>query len=276
MTIQHFIEIIRVRYGKDLSVFAPSFLRKSILRRVKETHSNGMAGYVELLLAGEEEMGALVDSMHISYSLFFRNCLDVTFLEQFVLPDLIRISEKNNSPSIRIWSVGCAQGEEAYSLAMLVDKVAGDLNVNVKAMVFGTDISPGAVEKSCAGQYERDALSNVKLSYLDRYFKEVKSNFTVVKEIREQVHFTQRNIIDPGFTSPPEAIFADFDLVSCCNLLIYYQNDTQQSILNKLYHSMNRNGFLIVGESERLIVEKYGKFFQVNPMCNIFTKIRKP
>ncbi len=273
MTIQHLIEIISVKYGKDLSVFAPAFLRKSILRRVRETQSIGMAGYVELLLSGEQEVDALVDSMYISYSLFFRNSLDVSFLEQFVLPDLIRIKERNNSPSIRIWSVGCAQGEEAYTLAMLVDNVACNLNVNVKAMVFGTDISAGAVEKSCAGQYERAAMSNVKLSYLDRYFKEEKSQFTVVKEIRDRVHFTQRNIIDPGYTSPPEAIFADFDLVSCCNLFIYYHKDTQLNILEKLYHSMNRDGFLIVGESERLIAEKSGKFRQLNPISNIFTKI---
>jgi chemotaxis methyl-accepting protein methylase len=231
-----------------------------------------MAGYVELLLSGEKEVDALFDSMHISYSLFFRNSLDVSFLEQFVLPDLIRFGEKSNSQSIRMWSVGSAQGEEAYTLAMLVDKVAGNLNVKIRSMVFGTDISAMAVDKSRAGTYERAALSKMKLSYFDNYFIEQKSNFTVIKEIREQAHFTQRDILDTGFTSPPEAVFADFDLVSCCNLLIYYHNDTQQEILEKLYNSLNQNGFLIVGESERLIVEKYGKFCQVNPMVNIFTK----
>jgi chemotaxis methyl-accepting protein methylase len=115
-------------------------------------------------------------------------------------------------------------------------------------------------------------LQNVKLTFIDQYFNLKNSHFSIIEEIRNQVDFSPGDIIDPGYTSPPSAIFADFDLVSCCNVMIYYSFEIQKMILEKLYRSLSRNGYLLVGETERLIVEKFGKFRLVYPIGDIFIK----
>ena len=272
MAIQQIIEVVRVKYGMDLSVYSAPFLRKTLAQRVKETSATGLEDYLKFLSSDSGEMAILNDILHIGYTLFFRNSIDTSLIEEFILPDLIQTREKNKSRSVRIWSVGCAEGPEAYSLAMLTDKVIHDRDFTIPVMVFGTDISPASIEKAKMATYERSALLNVKLSFLDRYFIRNNSHFSVVEAIRNQVDFSPGNIIDPGYSSPPAAIFADFDLVSCCNLMIYYHHDIQKMILEKLYRSLSRNGYLLVGETERLIVEKSGKFRLVYPMGNIFIK----
>ncbi len=272
MTIQRLIETVQHESGMDISVYAASFLQNTLAQRVKETGSAGLSEYMAFLRTDREELSKLSDALHISYTLFFRNPLDVSILEGFVLPDLMQVKEHNNSSSLRIWSVGCAEGPEAFSLAMLADTVISGRDYKIPVMVFGTDICPAAVDKAREGCYDSNALQNARLSYIDRYFNLKKSTFFVKDQILHHVDFSVGDITDPEYTSPPAAIFADFDLVSCCNLLIYYHYDIQQIILEKLYHSLGRNGYLVVGESERQIVENFGKLRHLYPIGNIFVK----
>ena len=264
------IRTIQIKFGKDLSIYSASFLQNILTHRMKETESVDLEGYLDFLVREEDELLKLTDSLQITYTFFFRNTIDMSFLEGFVLPNLLQFKEKSKSQSVRIWSVGCSDGSEAYSLAMLTDKVISDRDYHIPVMVFGTDISTSALGKACQGIYDHHALQNVKLSYIYRYFTLKKSQYTVNEKIRDQVDFSSGNIIDATFTSPPAGIFADFDLISCCNLLIYYNHEIQQLILEKLFHSLAKHGYLMVGESERSIVEKFGKFRLLYPMGNIF------
>jgi chemotaxis methyl-accepting protein methylase len=272
MIIKQIADIVKVVAGKDIAAYSNSFLKKTLTQRIKETESAGLEGYLVLIGSDKHEVMRLIGSLCISYTLFFRNSIDVALLEGFVLPELLQSKEKNKSGSVRIWSVGCSDGAETYSLAMLTDKALRDRNHAIPVMVFGTDNSPAVLDKAQKGIYDRMTLQNVKFSYIDRYFSANRSHFSVIEEIRKQVDFSDGDITDPGYASPPAAIFADFDLVSCCNLMMYYNAENQMRILEKLYRSMSRKSYLVVGETERSIVEKFGGFHLVYPMGNIFKK----
>jgi chemotaxis methyl-accepting protein methylase len=272
MTIQRFIEKVLFSFGRDLSVYSTSFLKKTLAQRMEETSSDGLTGYLQFLTRDRDEWVKLNETLQISYTLFFRNPVDASLLEAFLLPELLKHKEKSNSCTVRIWSAGCSEGHEAYTLTMIADKVMDDGNSKLPLLVFGTDISEDAISKARSGTYARNALQNVRLLYLDRCFTPKKSLFVVNDDILRKVDFSTGDLIDPNYNSPPAAIFADFDLVSCCNLMIYYQQDIQQLILEKLHHSLGRNGYLIVGESEHLIVDKFGKFRLLHPMGNIYVK----
>ena len=272
MTTQQIIEKLQFQYGQDFSVYATSFLRNALGIRVKETGLPGLNSYLDFIAQDNDELKKLTNSLHINYSLFFRNLLDTSLFECCILPELIQSKEKYNSRSFRMWSVGCAEGPEPYSFAMLADKVISDRQCEIPVMVFGTDISSAALDKAREGTYGEQAMQNVKLSFLDRFFVLNQTQYSVKNHIKNQVYFSQGDIIDPCYNSPPAAIFADFDLVSCCNLMIYYQQEIQQKILEKLHRSLAQNGYLLVGESERLIVEKFGKFRKLYPLGNVFIR----
>ncbi len=272
MIIQSFIDSVKNKYGKDLSVYSASFLKKAIARRWKETASSSLEGYTGFLIGNQDEMDLLTDSLLINYTVFFRNRIDVALLEEIVFPELIRIRKNNKSFSFRIWTVGCSDGPEAFSFAMIANDVINESGGQIPVIVFGTDISGAAIAKAKKSTYSSQSVENVRLSYLNRYFEIRNSEYIVNDKIRSQVDFTEGDIIDINYTSPPSAIFADFDLVSCCNLMIYYNHEIQQLIMEKLYHSLGKGGYLLVDASERLIVEKYGKFRLLLPVGNIYIR----
>ncbi|MCX6306690.1 MAG: protein-glutamate O-methyltransferase CheR [Bacteroidetes bacterium] len=272
MTTRQFIEAVEFTFGKGLSVYSETFLKKTLARRMDEVNVVNLAGYLDYISGDHGELAELSETLNICYTIFFRSSIDLSLVEEFILPGLIQSRQKNNSDTLRIWSVGCADGPEAYTLAMLSDKVISDRNYHASVMVFGTDISLAALAKARLGMYDANMVQQVRLSYIDRYFTRKKSTYSVNDRIRSLVDFSQGDITDPGYSSPPAGIFADFDLVSCCNLMIYYNHDIQQMILEKLYQSISRNGYLLVGESEQLIVEQSGKFHQFSPYGNVFVK----
>jgi chemotaxis methyl-accepting protein methylase len=272
MTIRQFMEIVKSDLNLNLTVYQASFLHKTLEQRMMETMATGLNGYVDRLIEDPHELRHLQESLQIGFSQFFRNQVDMALLEIFVMPELVQFETEHPSPSLRIWSAGCADGPEPYSLAMMADKVLCDRDLEVPVMVFGTDVSASAIEKASVGVYEPGALQNVRLYYADRYFTRKKNQMVIDKCVKDMVDFSVADLIDPGFSSPPAGIFGDFDLVSCCNLLIYYTQEVQFTILEKLFLALGAKGHLLVGESERMIVEKFGKFRLRYPHGNLFLK----
>jgi chemotaxis methyl-accepting protein methylase len=273
MKIQQVVEAVQASFGRDISVYTPSFLRRCINERMKSNDVSSFGNYVDFLHEDQQEIEQLLCSMWINYTLFFRSPLDVALLEEFIFPGLIQSKEHLNSPSIRVWSAGCASGAEAYSLAILHDLVASKRAATIPVLVFGTDISPAAIEKAHQAVYDRDVMVNTKLSWLERYFVSRGRQYTLAPEWKGAVDFSVGDISDRQFTSPPGSIFADFDIVSCCNLLIYYNPEVQKRIVEKLGRSMVQNGYLVVDQSERSIIEGAGGFRAVSSFGNIFTRI---
>ncbi|MEI6174957.1 MAG: CheR family methyltransferase [Bacteroidota bacterium] len=218
------------------------------------------------------ESGTNFDTSTNSYSLYFRNPLDFSILEQIILPALFKRNEISGSKAVRIWSAECADGQEPYSLLMVAADLIKERLKNESVMVFATDISAQALQTAKKGSYSNIVMQNVKLSRLTDYFSSKGAVWTVTDKLKQLVEFSYYDLLDTKSSSPPCSIFGGFDLVVCCNVLIYYKPELQLFILDKLYNSLTDHGCLMVDQSEKMILKLHKGFRMFNPVGNIFTK----
>jgi len=255
----------------DLSQYDTAFLFKTIEARMSATGITGTKEYISFLSVNNPETALFFQSLQISYSEFFRNQLTFSLLEQHILPGLIA-SKKKSGTEIRVWSAGCAAGQEAYSLAILLDELTADLADKVAFRIFATDRSFSEIDCACKGIYDAAAVRNVRLKHLKKYFTEKNNAFVLADSLKKKVNFSLFDLLDESSTSPPASIYGDFDIVFCSNLLFYYRPEARQLVLDKVLRSLSPEGFLITGEAEKAIVEKHGGFSSFARPSAIFRK----
>jgi len=212
------IDLMREMNQRDILSYDPEFLLKILEKRRKATgRTNGLA-YYALLKEDSKERENLNDSLHISYTSFFRDPLTFAILEQIVLPSLIINSGKRGQ--IRIWSAGCAGGKEAYSVAMILAELLEAAGEEINFHIFATDISEKALEEGQSGSYHVSQVQEIKMKYLSKYFDCEGNSYTIKKQIKELVDFSFYDMLDAGTVNPPDSIYGDSDLVSRSNLLV--------------------------------------------------------
>ncbi len=269
--------IIRIMdriHARDITPYDASFLVKSIGKRLAATGIRTFADYGGYLSENSAEAKALFDSLNISYSEFFRNPLTFALLEHLLLPVLIDEKKKTGQTGIRIWSAGCAAGQEAYSIAMLMDELTALNNNSVDFRIFATDIAEPDLLLAKKGVYGSGAVQNVRLRHTRKYLTRVGETYTVKSALRERVDFSVHNLLDERALCPPTSIYGEFDLIVCSNLLFYYRPLIRQYILNKIRRCLSSNGYLVTGEAEREIVAKTEGFRAVMPPAAVFQKTR--
>ena len=264
-------EIIRVMnqtHGREIAMYDESFLVKSLEKRRIATGVKTAVEYRRYLEENSTEADAFYSSLNITYSEFFRNPLTFALLEQWILPRLI--SQKSGGGEIRVWSAGCSAGQEAYSIAMLLDKLDAAGGKAIRFRIFATDTSQSALALARDGVYDKDAVQNVRLKQLHNYFTMKGETYTIASRLRDSVNFSTYDLLDKFSANPPESIYGDFDIVFCCNLLFYYKPDFQHFILQKVQQSMSAMGYLVTGEAERAFVEKIDRLQMVAPPAAVF------
>lgn len=275
---QDFHDIIRVishTIGRDVSVYDGSFLAKSLEKRLTATSINTAAAYLEYLGENTAEVEAFVSSLNITYSEFFRNRVAYAVLEQHILPKLIEEKKKSGVAELRIWSSGCAAGQEAYSIAILLDELleAGEKAISFR--IFATDNIEAELASARKGVYNSSAVQNVRLKHIYKYFTQHVENYTIVASLRDRIDFSFYDLLDERSCSPPTSIYGDFDIVFFSNLLFYYRPDVRRFILEKVYRSLSPNGYLVTGEVEKRIVEQSGGFREITLTGSIFQRTPK-
>lgn len=255
-------------YGKDISAFGESFLLRTIEQRRKMTGIIDFEKYHDYLKANTDEAKALSDALLVNYSRFFRETMTYSLLENTVLASIIE--EKAEGSELRIWSTGCSRGQEAYSIAILLNELADESGKEIRFRIFATDIAESMLEAAIAGVYDFDAVQNIRLKHLEKYFTKVGNKYIIAQRIKQNVHFSLYDILDQDTVHPPESIYGDFDLVICSNLLIYYEPELQQAILHRLGQSLAPKGYLVTGEAERMLVEPGEKLQPVMAFAPIF------
>jgi chemotaxis methyl-accepting protein methylase len=183
------------------------------------------------------------------------------------------INKHENNEPLRIWSAGCATGEEPYSIAILVAE--SYFNENTDTEIFATDIDANVLEQAKAGEYHPDSIKEVKYGLLKKYFVEKADTFVVVEKIRKMVEFSFHDQLGSRNTVPRDSIYGDFDLVLCRNVMIYYDHRQREIIMQRLFNSLRYGGYLILGESEEISARFSSKCRQVAPASKIFKKILK-
>jgi chemotaxis methyl-accepting protein methylase len=251
--ILELIQIMNETYKKDLAIYDEAFLVKSLKRWMTGVDVSQL-DYSSYLLANRHEADCLMASFQITYSQFFRNSLTFAVLEQLVLPHLL--SQKPENGEIRVWSAGCSSGQEAYSIAILLEELSQASSKPIRFRIFATDLSQEALGAARTGIYDEDSVANIRMKHLKNYFVKRGDAYAVNPGLKEKIDFSEYDLLDPHSSNPPESIFGDFDIIFCCNLLFYYRTDVRRAIVRKLKRSLAVGGYLVTGEAESILMGK--------------------
>ncbi len=260
--IQKIFVMIRSATGHDLSHYKQTTLRRRIERRMAIHQVNRIADYVKYLQQTPPEVEILFKDMLIGVTNFFRDPAAFDVLKKQVLPEMIK--DKQPDSSIRIWSVGCSTGEEAYSMAILFAEAMEMVKQHFNIQIFASDIDAQAIDYARLGVYPDSIAADVSQERLKQYFLKEDNSYTLRKQIRDMIVFAVQNVIK----DPP---FSKIDLVSCRNLLIYMDNELQKKVLPLYHYTLNPNGFLFLGTSET-IGEFTNLFHPVDSKQKIFKR----
>jgi len=266
------IEVMRGTYDRDLSLYDEDFLAKSLQRRLDGARLAGWPAYLDRLAEDGAEAQALFASMNIGYSEFFRDPLAFAVLEQVVLPGLVRQAQQSGQTALRAWSAGCAAGQEAWSIAILLEECNAEHGHPAAFRIFATDSAAGALAEAREGVYDFASVQQLRLKHLRKYFTVTGDTYRIAAALKTRVDFSAYDLLATGSTSPPAAIYGDFDLIFCCNLLFYYRPEVRQRILDKICRALRPGGYLVTGEAEREIVARQTGLHAVAPPAAVFQK----
>jgi two-component system CheB/CheR fusion protein len=231
------------RLGHDFSQYKEPTLLRRIGRRMHLTRCASLADYAAHLQNSDTEQHALFSDLLISVTSFFRDPPAFDALARDAVAPIFDRLERRDDPQIRAWSVGCATGEEAYSLAILLVEEAERRNLRLPIQVFATDIDRSALERAREGVYGEEIAAHVSPVRLARFFVRNDGGWRVRQELRELVLFAEHSVTK----DPP---FIHLDIVLCRNLLIYLDRDLQRQVCGLLHYALDTGGFLLLGTAE--------------------------
>jgi len=227
----------------DFRNYKSSTILRRIGRRMAVTHNTNILDYADFLRTHPEEVNELVKAFLIKVTGFFRDPEAFELIKETIIPELIDRGRENGR-TLRIWSAGCATGEEAYSLALLIADHLGPEFPEWNAKIFATDLAADAISFARRGFYPENILEYLPDDYRNRFFERIDHGYRIIKALRQAVIFGQQDI-SRGVPFPR------IDLVTCRNLLIYLKPDLQQAVLDLFAYSLHQsNGYLFLGKAE--------------------------
>jgi two-component system CheB/CheR fusion protein len=239
--VQRILSHLRVRTGHDFSSYKKSTVRRRIARRMQVQRAATMAEYLAILRENGAEAQALFADLLISVTTFFRDAAAFEALASLAIPTLFE--EKGAGDSVRIWAPGCATGEEAYSIAMLLLEESGKREIRSQIQVFASDLDDSALALARGGRYPLAIEADMTDERLKRFFTRENDHYRVTRELRDVVLFARHSL----FKDPP---FSRSDLISCRNVLIYLDHELQQQVCATFHFALKPNGYLFLGSSE--------------------------
>jgi chemotaxis methyl-accepting protein methylase len=232
---------LRLRTGHDFAAYKRGTVRRRIERRIGVTQAADISAYSQYIRENPQEARALLKDLLISVTNFFRDPRAFETLNRLVIPRLF--DNKGPGGFVRVWVPGCATGEEAYSVAMLLSEHAEKLPNPPHVQVFASDIDEDAIQTARAGFYTLNDAADVSPERLRRFFTKHRDGFSVRRDLREMVLFAKHDLLK----DPP---FSHLDLISCRNLLIYLNADGQAKAMGVFHFALNPGGHLFLGGSE--------------------------
>lgn len=234
---------LRFRRQFDLGAYKDRCIRRRIAKRLRTSGAADIDHYLERLATDDGEVDALLATLSIHVSQFFRNPDTFQALERQVLPDLVRRARLAGRHELRLWSVGCAGGEEPYSLALLVDELAP---AQIDVSILATDVSEPVLAAAREGLFEPVRLAEVSPAVRSRYFTAEGERYRLSERIRSMVRFERHNIMTA-------TEFPGVDLILCRNVLIYFTREEQARILTRFAAALPDGGALVLGRAETLV-----------------------
>jgi two-component system, chemotaxis family, CheB/CheR fusion protein len=253
---------IRRSTGVDFSQYKPSTLRRRILRRMVLNKMETMGSYLQRLESDPSEVEALYRDLLINVTSFFRDPETLEYLKSDVLPDILK--HRQGELPIRIWVPGCATGEEAYSIAIMLMECLQSIG-GPPVQIFASDISKEAIQIARDGRYPENIIADISPERLQKFFAKSNGGYQVSKQVRDLCIFAVQDVT----RDPP---FSRMDLISCRNLLIYLGVPLQKRVLAAFHYALNPDGYLLLGSSES--VEAGSEAFrQIDKKHKIYSRL---
>jgi two-component system CheB/CheR fusion protein len=269
--LHRILALLRTHTRYDFRSYRKKMLMRRVERRMSLSHIDAAASYIELLRKQPDERKRLVQDLLIGVTEFFREPEAFDVLAQQAFPELIQRASAD--VALRVWVPGCASGEEAYSVAMLLTEQFNAVGRHANLQIFATDIDEQALDRARRGIYSDNAVRNVSAERRRKFFvKSGEQQYQVSKQLRESLVFAPQNLVS-------DAPFSKLDLITCRNLLIYLEPDAQARAISLFHFALNPGGYLVLGPSET-IGRRTDLFETVSKKWRVFrrleTAVRRP
>ena len=239
--MQRVLSHLRARSGHDFSSYKKATIGRRIARRMQVQRAPTMTDYLRVLRENPQEAQALFADLLISVTTFFRDAKAFEKLAALAIPRLF--DDKGPGDTIRVWVAGCATGEEAYSIAILLLEEAGRHEIQCGIQVFASDLDDNALAVAREGRYPAAIEADMPEERLRRFFTRDGDHYRVTREVRDIVLIARHSLLK----DPP---FSRVDLISCRNVLIYLDREVQGYVCAAFHFALQRTGFLFLGSSE--------------------------
>lgn len=265
------LDVLLEKVYRDGGYDFRDYKRGTVMRRLeRRLHATGVGTYLDymrFLDSHPEEYQKLAEYLTIKASSFFRSAYTFQQVAALVLPELVSYKRVQKERSLRFWSTACARGEEPYSIAILLAEFLGHRRSDFNISIYATDISRQALEEVRAGIYSHQDVEGLSPSVLESYFTPYGENYEVKAEIRRMVNFCSFDL-----TSIIHQSLLGLDCIFCCNVLIYFQRQLQEKVLDMLYDSLAIPGYLVLGEVETLTGNLREKLECLDAKAKIYKK----
>ncbi|WP_082950761.1 CheR family methyltransferase [Mycobacterium sp. 1164985.4] len=260
------LRYMRDSRGFDFTGYKRTSLMRRVQHRMRQAGSESYEQYLDHLQASPDEFDALFNTILINVTAFFRDPQAWEYLGEEVVPSLL--AERGPDDPIRVWSAGCASGQEAYTLAMVLAEALGTDAFRQRVKIYATDVDEDALTEARTATYDDKAVESVPPALLGKYFERVNGRHVFLKDLRRAVIFGRNDLVK-------DAPISRVDLLVCRNTLMYLNAETQRNVLSRLHFALAPQGTLFLGHAEMLLSHS-DRFTPLNLKHRIFCKVAGP
>jgi two-component system CheB/CheR fusion protein len=256
---ERLLEFVRLERNFDFTGYKPSSLMRRTTKRMRELGIESYAQYLDYLRADADEFARLFNTVLINVTSFFRDEETWAYLRTSVIPEVL--DAKRDRP-IRVWSAGCASGEEPFSVAILLAEALGLDDLGRRVKIYATDVDDEALSEARRAEFSERAVRALPPALLEAYFEPTGQRYTIAKELRRAVIFGRHNLA-------ADAPISKLDLLLCRNTLMYFSAPLQTYILDGFHFALNPSGYLVLGKSE-VMLTRTDRFLPVDLRRRVF------
>jgi chemotaxis protein methyltransferase CheR len=258
------LDKIREDRGLDFHHYHQDLLKRRVAIRLRATGISTYSDYLLLLMKSSEEYDKLFETLCINVSEFFRDP-EVWEVLKTVVQKMIRQKKTDHNPFIRVWSAGCANGEEPYSISIMLKEILLAENASLRIEIASTDVDKKCIKFAQKGIYLKSSLKNVSKELLNKYFTPEEDGYKIKDEIKQAVVFSYLDLTSTDYIK-------NADIVFCRNVFIYFDRNLQEQLLTKFSNALKPLGYLVMGKSETLIREAKEIFEEIDLNARLYLK----
>ncbi len=263
---EQLLEHLQQTRGFDFTAYKRDSLMRRVTKRMQTVGIDSYEEYLDYLQVHQEEFEALFNTILINVTSFFRDREVWDTLSNDVLPTLIRA--RHPDAPLRVWSAGCASGQEPCSVAMTLAEILGVEGVRDRVKIYATDVDEDALNQARQATYDERQVADVPAALLDKYFERKSTKYTLSRDLRRSIIFGRNDLLQ-------DAPISRIDLLLCRNTLMYFNGDAQARILGRFHAALNPGGYVMLGRAEMLF--SHGALFApVDLKRRLFRGVPRP